>query len=319
VTTPELLASGLGEGPGPILSRPVLSARRTVAGETVVRFALFLCALLSVATTIGIICVLAFESISFFRQVSVFEFLFGTEWTPLIEPRHFGVLPLVAGTFLIVVGSGLVALPTGLATAIYLSEYAPARTRAIVKPILEMLAGVPTVVYGYFALTTVTPVLQKVFPATQVFNAASAAIVVGVMILPMVASMCEDALSAVPAALRGGGYALGATKREVALQVVLPAALSGVMASFVLALSRAIGETMAVTLAAGATPRLTANPLESIQTMTGYIVQVSLGDTPAGTVEHRTVFAVGALLFAITLGMNLLADRILLRFRTVMS
>jgi phosphate transport system permease protein len=284
----------------------------------VVRTALFLCASLSIATTIGIISVLAFESLAFFREVSVFEFLFGTRWTPLLEPRSFGVLPLVGGTFMIVVGSGLVALPTGLATAIYLSEYASQRTRNIVKPILEILAGVPTVVYGYFALTTVTPLLQKVFPATQVFNAASAGIVVGIMILPMVASLCEDALSAVPSALRQGGYALGATKREVAMQVVLPAALSGVMASFVLALSRAIGETMAVTLAAGATPNLTGNPLESIQTMTAYIVQVTLGDTPAGTVEYQTVFAVGALLFVITLGMNMLASHILRRYRTVM-
>jgi phosphate transport system permease protein len=228
------------------------------------------------------------------------------------------VLPLVVGTLMIVVTSAIVALPTGLATAIYLSEYASARVRDVVKPLLEILAGVPTVVYGYFALTTVTPLLQKVVPATQVFNAASAGIVVGIMILPMVASLCEDALSAVPVSLRGAGYALGATKREVAVQIVVPAAMSGVMASFVLALSRAIGETMAVTLAAGATPNLTGNPLESIQTMTAYIVQVSLGDTPAGTIEYKTLFAVGALLFVITLGLNLLAHRILRRFRSVM-
>jgi len=318
VTTSELPAGTFAGGPGPAESRPLLSARRANTREALVRMSLLLCASLSIATTIGIIAVLAFESLAFFREVSVFQFLFGTRWTPLLEPRHFGVLPLVGGTFMIVVGSGVVAIPTGLATAIYLSEYASPRTRNIVKPILEILAGVPTVVYGYFALTTVTPFLQTIFPATQIFNAASAGIVVGIMILPMVASLCEDALSAVPSALRQGGYALGATKREVAVQVVLPAALSGVMASFVLAISRAIGETMAVTLAAGATPNLTANPLESIQTMTAYIVQVTLGDTPAGTVEYQTVFAVGALLFVITLGMNMLAHRILRRYRTVM-
>jgi phosphate transport system permease protein len=180
-----------------------------------------------------------------------------------------------------------------------------------VKPVLEVLAGIPTVVYGYFAITTVTPLLRLVLPATEIFNAASGAIVVGIMILPMVASLCEDALSAVPTSLRQAGFALGATKGEVATQVVVPAALSGITASFVLAVSRAIGETMAVTLAAGATPKLTLNPLESIQTMTAYIVQVSLGDTPAGTVEYRTIFAVGALLFVLTLGMNMFAQRIL--------
>jgi phosphate transport system permease protein len=221
----------------------------------------------------------------------------------------------VAGTALIVVGAGLVALPTGLATGIYLSEYATPTFRAIVKPVLEILAGIPTVVYGYFALTTVTPLLKRFFPGIEVFNAASGAIVVGIMILPMVASLCEDALSAVPDSLRRAGYALGATRGEVAMQVVVPSAISGISASFVLALSRALGETMAVTLASGATPKMTLDPFESIQTMTAYIVQVSLGDTPAGTVEYRTIFAVGTLLFAITLGMNVLAHRVLRRYR----
>jgi phosphate transport system permease protein len=287
--------------------------------ENGVRFLLFGCAAVSVLTTAGIIVVLAKESFPFFQQVSVFEFLAGTRWTPLLEPRSFGVLPLFCGTLLVVVGSALVALPTGLLTALYLSEYASPRFRAIVKPVLEVLAGIPTVVYGYFALTAVTPVLQSIFPATQIFNAASAAVVVGIMILPMVASLCEDALSSVPDALRQGAYALGATQSEVATAIVVPSALSGIMASFVLALSRAIGETMAVSLAAGATPKLTMNPLESIQTMTAYIVQVSLGDTPAGTVEYRTIFAVGALLFVLTLGMNILAHRILRRFQMVGS
>jgi phosphate transport system permease protein len=242
-------------------------------------------------------------------------FLFGTKWAPLLEPRSFGVLPLLCGTFLIVVGSAAVAIPVGLATAIYLGEYATPRVRNVVKPVLEVLAGIPTVVYGYFALTFITPVLAKIFPQTEVFNAASASIVVGIMVLPMIASLCDDAIRAVPASLREGAHALGATHMEVTTRVVVPAALSGIMASFVLAISRAIGETMAVTLAAGATPKLTLNPLESIQTMTAYIVQVSLGDTPAGTVEYQTIFAVGALLFVITLAMNVIANRVLGHFR----
>jgi phosphate transport system permease protein len=298
-------------------ARPVLSRKRTNRTENVVRWSLIACAGLSILTTIGIISVLARETFSFFREIPLFEFLLGARWTPLLEPSSFGVLPLFGGTMMIVFGSAIVALPVGLATAIYLSEYASKRVRNIVKPVLEILAGIPTVVYGYFALTSVTPLLATVVPATQVFNAMSAAIVVGIMILPMVASLCEDALSSVPDALRHGGFALGATRYEVSTQVVVPSALSGVMASFVLALSRALGETMAVTLAAGATPNLTLNPLESIQTMTAYIVQVSLGDTPAGTVEYQTIFAVASLLFAITLGMNILAHRILRRYRRV--
>jgi phosphate transport system permease protein len=294
---------------------PGLTRQGLDIGESLVRGALFLCAGVSVLTTAGIIAVLAIEALPFFEEVPILEFFAGTRWAPLLEPRSFGVLPLFAGTMMIVVGAGLVAIPTGLATAMYLSEYASPRFRGIVKPVLEILAGIPTVVYGYFALTSVTPLLQAVIPSTEVFNAASAAIVVGVMILPMVASLCEDALSSVPESLRRGGFALGATRAEVTLQVVLPSALSGVMASFVLALSRAIGETMAVTLAAGATPKLTLNPFESIQTMGAYIVQISLGDTPQGTIEHRTIFAVGALLFVITLAMNILARRIVERFR----
>lgn len=292
-----------------------LSRRTADFRESAVRWLLLLCALVSVLTTVGIVGVLVRETVAFTQDVSPWKFLFGTRWTPLLEPRSFGVLPLVAGTALIVIGAGLVALPPGLATAIYLSEYASPRFRTAVKPALEILAGIPTVVYGYFALTTVTPFLARIFPSIQVFNAASGAIVVGIMILPMIASLCEDALSAVPDSLRRAGYALGATRGEVATQIVVPAALSGVSASFVLALSRALGETMAVTLAAGATPRMTLNPLESIQTMTAYIVQVSLGDTPAGTVEYRTIFAVGSLLFLMTLAMNLLAHWVLRRHR----
>jgi phosphate transport system permease protein len=278
---------------------------------------LLACALLSILTTIGVIAVLGVETLSFFREVSVGDFLFGTRWAPLLEPRSFGVLPLVGGTLLIVVGSALVAVPLGLGSALYLSEFASNRMRNVLKPVLEVLAGIPTVVYGYFALTFITPALQKILPQTQVFNAASGAIVVGIMILPMVASLCDDAFRAVPDTLRHGGYALGATQREVSVQVVLPAALSGVLASFILAASRAIGETMAVTLAAGATPNLTLDPLHSIQTMTAYIVQVSLGDTPQGTIEYKTIFAVGSLLFLMTLGMNLMGQKVLRKFQEV--
>ena len=293
------------------------STRKYRTREDLIRFVLFLCAFLSILTTLSIIAILAWEAYSFFREVGVFDFLSGTRWTPLLEPRSFGVLPLVAGTFQIVVGASLIAIPVGLASAIYLAEFASAKVRRVLKPVLEILAGIPTVVYGYFALTFVTPLIAAVFPSTQIFNAASASIVVGIMVLPMTASLCDDALRAVPESLRQGAFALGATQFEVTLRVVLPAALSGVMASFVLAASRAIGETMAVTLAAGATPKMTLDPLQSIQTMTAYIVQVSLGDTPVGTVEYQTIFAVAALLFTITLGMNVIAHRVLARFREV--
>lgn len=282
-----------------------------------VRGILFLCAFVSVVTTAGIVWVLCSESLAFFRQVSPWAFFTGTVWTPLFQPQSFGVLPLLCGTLLVALGAGVIAIPLGLGSAIFLSEYATESMRRWLKPTLEILAGIPTVVYGYFALTIVTPLLQKILPQTQVFNAASAAIVVGIMTLPMIASMCDDAFRAVPNSLRLSGYALGATKLEVSTQVVLPGALSGVIASYILSFSRAIGETMAVTLAAGATPKLTLNPLESIQTMTSYIVQVSLGDTPAGTIAYTSLFAVGLVLFLITLGMNLLSQFIVGRMREV--
>ena len=278
---------------------------------------LALSAFLSVITTIGIIFVLTTESAEFFKEVSFFEFLFGTRWEPLLEPNSFGVLPLVSGTITIVIGAGLIALPIGIMTAIYLSEYASPKTRSTIKPTLEILAGIPTVVYGYFALTFITPLIRTVFPATQIFNSASASIVVGIMILPMVASLCDDAIRSVPTSLRQGGFSMGATTFEVTKSIVVPGAFSGIIASFVLALSRAFGETMAVTLAAGATPNLTINPLESIQTMTAYIVQVSLGDTPAGGIEYQTIFAVGALLFFVTLSMNIFANHIMNKYREV--
>ncbi len=275
----------------------------------------FICAFITVGTTLGIIVVLGKETVLFFRDgVSIGEFLTGTEWAPTFTPAKFGVLPLVTGTLMITVGSGLIAIPLGLASAIYLSEYASPTFRMIVKPALELLAGIPTVVYGYLALFHVTPILQRFFPDTEVFNAASGAIVVGIMILPLVTSLCDDAISAVPKALKEGALALGATKSEVIRQVLVRAAVSGVVAAFILALSRAVGETMAVTLAAGQSPKMTLDPQESIQTMTAFIVQISKGDTPAGSTAYLTLFAVGSLLFLMTLGLNMIARRVVKRF-----
>ena len=291
--------------------------RRRRLYESAIGGVLFLFSVVSILTTLGIVVVLVTEAFSFFLEVSPWEFLTGTRWAPLIEPQSFGVLPLVAGSVLVAVGAAIVALPLGLLTAIYLSEYAHQRVRRIVKPALEVLAGIPTVVYGYFALTFVTPLIRMVVPETDIFNAASASIVVGIMIIPMVSSLSEDAMSSVPDSLRQGAYALGATKYEVSTRTVVPAALSGIIASFILALSRAIGETMAVTIAAGATPKLTVNPFTSVETMTAYIVQVSKGETPYGTIEYKTIFAVGLLLFAITLAMNAISIRILRRYREV--
>jgi len=287
--------------------------------ETAIRWLCFAAAAVSILTTLGIVFVLVKEAYLFFRQVSPLEFFTGTRWAPLFQPRSFGVIPLIVGTLMITVGAGLIAIPIGTLIGLYLSEYASLRVRAVVKPALEILAGIPTVVYGYFGVFFVTPLLRVFFPSVEVFNAASGAIVVGIMILPLVSSLCEDALSAVPRSLREGAYALGATKFEVGWRTVFPAALSGIMASFVLALSRAIGETMAVTLAAGMSPKLTFNPAESIQTMTAYIVQISRGDTPAGTVEYQTIFAVGVTLFAFTMAMNIVAIRLVKRFRQVYS
>ena len=276
---------------------------------------LFACAATSTLVTLGVVVVLLQGTISFFSEVSIVEFLTGTRWQPMFQEKHFGVLPLLSGSMMVAIGAGVIALPIGLMTAIFLSEYAGPRLRRTLKPVLEILAGVPTVVYGYFALTFITPILRYFLPETEIFNAASASIVVGVMIIPTVSSLSEDALRAVPDALREGAYGLGATKLEVSTRVVVPSALSGIIASFILAVSRAIGETMAVTIAAGNLPTLTANPLKSIQTMTAYIVQVSLGDTPQGTTVYRTLFAVAMTLFLITLGMNILSQWVLSRFR----
>ncbi len=283
--------------------------------ERAVEYVLGFCALISVLTTLGIAGVLIFESLNFFAEVSIVEFLTETRWTPQFIEKHFGIWPLLSGTLLVTVIAALVSLPIGLMSAIFIAEYAPSRVRKVLKPGLELLAGIPTVVYGYFALTFVTPLLQTFIPGLNIYNALSAGIVVGVMIIPMVSSLSEDAIRAVPRSLAEGAYALGATRIEVVLRVMVPGAISGIVASFILAISRAIGETMIVTLAAGAMPNLTANPMESVQTMTAFIVNVSLGDTPQGTVEFYSLFAVGLMLFLMTLSMNFLANLIIRKYR----
>src|SRR5687767_296188 len=285
--------------------------------EWIIERLLFLCAALSVLTTGGIIVVLAVETVAFLGEVSIVEFLTGTEWTPLFANQRFGVLPLVVGTVLVSAIAMIVALPMGLLSAIYLSEYANPKARRAIKPVLEILAGIPTVVYGYFALLFVTPMLQQLIPGLAGFNALSPGIVMGIMILPLVSSLSEDAMQGVPRGLREGSYALGATKMQTSLRVVVPAAFSGITAAFILAASRAIGETMIVAIAAGQQPRLTANPLVPVETMTAYIVQVSLGDTPQGTLEYRTIFAVGMLLFVGTFGLNLVSAWLRDRYREV--
>ena len=283
--------------------------------ERTIKLALLLCSVVSILTTVGIVSVLFYEAILFFREVSILEFITGTKWTPRFASQHFGIWPLLTGTLLTTVGAMLVALPLGLLSAIYLSEYAPDLLRQVLKPVLEVLAGIPTVVYGFFALLFVTPLLRGISEDIAIFNALSPAIVMGIMILPMVSSLSEDAMRGVPRSLREAAYALGATKLEVATRVVVPAALSGIVAAFILAMSRAIGETMIVAIAAGSNPDFTLNPLVPIQTMTGYIVQVILGDAPTGSLAYKTIFAVGSSLFIITLGMNLLSQAVVRRFR----
>lgn len=282
--------------------------------ETLVLNLLRLSGLISIITTIGIISILGFNSFPFFREVGFLEFFTGLEWTPLFIPQNFGVSPLVNGTFLVAFVAAVTALIFGLGSAFYLSEYATRRTRRIIKPLLEILAGIPTVVYGYFALTFVTPIIQIIFPDTIIFNALSAGIVMGIMIIPMVSTLSEDAMNAVPISLKEAAYGLGAKKYQVALRVVFPSAISGIVASFILAISRAIGETMIVSLAAGGKPALTLNPLDAIQTMTAYIVTVSQGETPQGSVEYNSIFAVGLLLFLLTLIMNLIGRFIVSKY-----
>ena len=294
-----------------------LKRSRPRYGEGAIRFLLFLAALVSVATTIGIVVALARPAISFFREVGVVEFLTGTEWAPLFANPSFGVLPLVSATLLITAIALVVAMPLGLGAAIYLSEYAQPRTRKFVKPLLEVLAGIPTIVYGFFALSAITPALEWLLPGSNkidVFNALSAGIAMGIMILPTIASLSEDAMKAVPGALREGAYALGSSKMQVAQRVVVPAALSGIVAAFVLGISRAIGETMIVTVAAGLTPNFSLNPLEAMQTMTAFIAAAGMGDQPQGTIGYKAIFAVGSLLFLITFVMNAVSIRLVRKY-----
>lgn len=274
--------------------------------EGVIEKLLFLSAFFSVLITISIVVILAYESFGFFKEVSVIEFFTGTVWTPLFAEPKFGILPLVSGTLLTTGVALLVSLPLGLLVAVYISEYAPHRFREMVKPALELLAAVPTVVYGYFALLFLTPVLQKFIPDLSGFNALSPGIIMGIMIVPYVSSVSEDAMKAVPMHIREGSYAMGATKMQTAFKVVIPAAFSGIAAAFIIGISRAIGETMVVAIAAGMMPNFTINPMEPVQTLTSYIVQVSLGDVPHGTIEYKTIFAAGMTLFMMTLFFNII-------------
>jgi phosphate transport system permease protein len=291
--------------------------KKTYLQESIIQMILALFASISILTTIGIVFSLMFESVIFFNEVSIIEFFTTIRWAPVFDPPSFGVLPLISGTLLIAVLSSMVSLPLGLGSAIYLSEFASSKARKLIKPILELLAGVPSIVYGYFALTFITPLLRTFLPQTEIFNALSASIAVGIMTLPMVASLSEDAMMAVPNSIRQGAYALGSTQLEVSTHVIVPAAFSGIASSFVLAISRAIGETMIVAIAAGQTPSMALNPLGSIQTMTGFMVNMALGDIQQGSIEFKTVFVVGMVLFIITLIMNLIAKKIIARNREV--
>lgn len=293
---------------------------RRVVRESIVLVVLLFCASISVATTFGIVWVLFSETLNFFREVSIVSYFTGTRWTPLFASQHFGVLPILAASVLIAIIALAVAIPFGLGSAIYLAEFAPRRVRATLKPTLEVLAGIPTVVYGYFALLFITPLLQRIYGDLGLFNALSAGIAMGIMIIPMVASLSEDALSSVPRHLRDAAAAVGATDMETIRGVTVPAALSGIVASFILAMSRAVGETMIVVIAAGGSSPASAvvlNPLEAMQTMTAYIVQVSLGDTPRGTIEYTSIFAVGSTLFVMTLALNIVSRILVRRFREV--
>lgn len=288
-------------------------------GETLIEKSLFVCAALSILTTVGIVFVLLRESLLFFTSshASVFEFLTGTEWQPMLGA--FGIWPLLTATLMTTAIGMVVALPIGLAVAIYLSEYAAPRTRSVLKPVMEVLAGVPTVVFGYFALNFMTPILRGIFgqDTVEIYNTASAGIVIGILVIPLVASMSEDALHAVPQSLRNGALALGATRLETSVRVVLPAALSGIAAAFIVAISRAMGETMVVAIAAGAGPSFTANPFQAAETMTGHIVRISGGDLSYNSVDYNSIFAIGLMLFLITLVLNIVSQKIVARFREV--
>jgi phosphate transport system permease protein len=308
-----VVARDVVAGPEPIRLRA--SGRRW--SEDVVKGVLALCSLVSVVTTLGIVIALLEPSIEFFRQVSVADFLTGTNWSPIIKPQSFGVIPLVTGTLLVTAIACMVCIPFGLGSAIYLSEYAPPRVRNVLKPALEVLAGVPTVVYGFFALVALTPFLQRIGLEVGSFNAISAGLVIGVLLIPTVASISEDAMAAVPFDLRDGAYGLGASRLQVSTRIVVPAAISGIVASFVLAISRAIGETMVVLIAAGGIANLTGDPRDPVLTMTAFIGQTGIGDIATGTLQYKTIFAVGLTLFAMTLVMNIFAIRLVRKYREI--
>jgi phosphate transport system permease protein len=307
-----LTSSEITAGP-----EPRLRAKRRRYGEDVVKGVLAVCALISVATTVGIVIALFVPAFEFFQEISIVDFLTGTNWSPLFEPASFGVVQLVSGTINVTIIASLVAMPFGLGAAIYLSEYASPRTRGILKPALEVLAGIPTIVFGYFALTFMTPLLRDLGIQVDIFNTLSAGLVMGVMLMPTVASLSEDAMGAVPRELRDGAYALGSTKVQVATRIVVPAAVSGIVASFVLAISRAVGETMIVLIAMGQQPNLTLDPQEAAEAMTAFIAATGAGDVATGSIEYKTIFAVGALLFVLTLIMNVVAIRLVRKYREV--
>ncbi len=295
-------------------SRFAYQARRHLP-ERIIQWILFLAAFSAVTVTVAIVVILVYESLGFFRHVSIWEFLTDTQWTPLFSDKHFGILPLVAGTLVTTFVALAVSVPLGTVIAIYLSEFATHGVREIVKPFLELLSGVPTIVYGYFALLFVTPLLQKIYPDLPGFNMLSAGLVMGIMIIPYVASVSEDAMRAVPMHIREGSYAMGATRYQTALRVVTPAATSGLVAAYILGISRAVGETMVVAVAAGTQPNLTWNPLEGAATISAYIVQVSLGDLPHGSLEYQTIFAAGLVLLLMTLAFNVVGHLLRKRFR----
>jgi phosphate transport system permease protein len=312
-------APNAGADRAALLASQLSGARSRHGSERVIGAILFLCGVISIGTTVGIVIILAEQAFEFFREISVFDFLFGTQWTPLFEGQEsYGVLALMSATLMIGFLSMLIAIPFGLMSAIYLSEYASPGVRSFLKPVLELLAGIPTIVYGYFALTFITPsLLSRIFPDINVYNLLSASIAVGIMVLPMVASLSEDALRAVPRSLREGAYGVGATKFEVSTRVVVPAALSGIVASIVLAISRAIGETMIVAIAGGSKAQVASDPLAPAQAMTAYIVAVFSGDVVRGTTVYTSLFAVGLLLFFMTLLLNILSQWFVARFREV--
>ncbi len=300
-------------------ARPVprLGARKRRLGEDMIKWSLVACAFVSVATTLAIVIALLEPAIEFFREIDFVDFITGDRWAPLFEPPDFGVLPLLAGTISVTIWATLIMIPFGVGAAIYLSEYAKPGVRKWLKPALELLAGIPTVVFGYFALLFMTPVLQDIGIDVGTFSALSAGLVIGVLLIPTVASISEDAMSAVPHDLRAGAYALGTPKYKVATRIVVPAAISGIIASFVLGISRAVGETMIVYLAAGGQPNLTFNPTEAVQTMTAFIGAAGLGDVPTGSIEYKTIFAVGLALFVLTLLMNVFAIRLVRKYREI--